>query len=274
MLFLLLGIAGKASEIAKKIYETLRNTAALGVIGKTGKALAKGSYDSAKDAMAATSAKTGERAKYTREEVVDVARGTSGTAKKVTYDATTAKVQELGATASQKAKETVNAAAETGKEAYKAAAQNSKAVLDVIMETATKTELVLEQALTTIRAVAELGKKMMNLKLKMMKRKVEETSSDAATRQTKNEAEAAAEQAKKAYELAVEKTREAAEAASGTLLEQTYDDATTGKVYRTSDEARIEKVKAKYAEAKGAASKMAAETGEKLKNLEGKHEEL
>lgn len=34
------GIAGKASEIAKKIYETLRNTAALGVIGKTGKALA------------------------------------------------------------------------------------------------------------------------------------------------------------------------------------------------------------------------------------------
>ncbi|KAH8971888.1 hypothetical protein BDL97_02G166000 [Sphagnum fallax] len=224
--------------------------------------------------MAATSAKTGERAKYTREKVVDVARGTSGTAKKVTYDATTAKVQELGATASQKAKETVNAAAETGKEAYKAAAQNSKAALDVIMETATKTELVLEQALTTIRAVAELGKKMMNLKLKMMKCKVEETSPDAATKQTKNEAEAAAEQAKKAYELAVEKTREAAEAASGTLLEQTYDDATTGKVYRTSDEACIEKVKAKYAEAKGAASKMAAETGEKLKNLEGEHEEL
>ncbi len=239
----------------------------MGVIGKTGKALAKGSYDAAKDAMAATSAKTGERAKYTTEKVADVARGTSGTAKKVTYDATTAKVQELGATASQKAKETVNAAAETGKKAYKAAAQNSKAALDVIMETATETELVLEQALTTIRAAAELGKKM-------MKHKVEETSSDAATKQTKNEAEAAAEQAKKAYELAVEKTREAAEAASGTLLEQTYDDATTGKVYRTSDEARIEQAKAKYAEAKGAASKMAAETGEKLKNLEGEHEEL
>ncbi|CAK9216669.1 unnamed protein product [Sphagnum troendelagicum] len=163
-----------------------------------------GSYDAAKDAVAATSAKTGERAKYTTEKVADVARGTSGTAKKVTYDATTAKAQELGATASQKAKETVNAAAETGKKAYKAAAQNSKAALDVIEETATKTELVLEQALTTIRAAAELGKKM-------MKRKVEETLSDAATKQTKNETEAAAEQAKKAYELAVEKTWEAAE---------------------------------------------------------------
>ncbi|CAM6068894.1 unnamed protein product [Sphagnum tenellum] len=61
---------------------------------------------------------------------------------------------------------------------------------------------------------------------------------------------------------------------SGTLLEQTYDDATTGKVYRTSDEAHMEQAKAKYTEAKGAASKMATETGEKLKNLEGKHEEL
>ncbi len=81
MLFLLVGIAGKASEIAKKIYETLRNTAALGVIGKTGKALAKSSYDAVKDAMAATSAKTGEREKYTTEKVAHVARGTSGTAK-------------------------------------------------------------------------------------------------------------------------------------------------------------------------------------------------
>jgi hypothetical protein len=150
VLFLLVGIAGKASEIAKKIYETLRNTAAFGVIGKTGKALAKGSYDAVKDAVAATSAKIGERAKYTTEKVADVARGTSGTAKKVTYDATTAKAQELGATVSQKAKETVNAAAATGKKAYKAAAQNSKAALDAIMEAATKTELVLEQALTTM----------------------------------------------------------------------------------------------------------------------------
>ncbi|CAM6008397.1 unnamed protein product [Sphagnum balticum] len=94
------GIAGKASEIAKKIYETLRNTAALGVMGKTGKALAKGSYDVAKDAVAATSAKTGEMAKYTTEKVAEVARGTSGTAKKVTYDATTTKLQDLGAIAS------------------------------------------------------------------------------------------------------------------------------------------------------------------------------
>jgi hypothetical protein len=57
-------------------------------------------------------------------------------------------------------------------------------------------------------------------------------------------------------------------------LEQTYNDATIGKVYKTSYEAHIEQAKEKYVETKGATSKIAVETCEKLKNLEGKHEKL
>jgi hypothetical protein len=90
VLFLLVGIVGKASEIAKKIYETLRKTFALGVIGKIGEVLVKGNYDAMKDDVVVTSTKTRERAKYIRKKGIDVAR-TSGIANKVTYDVTNAK---------------------------------------------------------------------------------------------------------------------------------------------------------------------------------------
>ncbi len=90
VLFLLVHIVGKTLEITKKIYETLRNTSALGVIGEIGEVLVKGNYDAMKDDVAITYTKAGKRAKYITKKVVDVAR-TLRIAKKVTYDATTTK---------------------------------------------------------------------------------------------------------------------------------------------------------------------------------------
>jgi len=142
------------------------------------------------------------------------------------------------------------------------------------METTTKTKSVLKQALTTMKTIVELGKNMMKLKLKMTKCKAEKTLFNVKTKQTTNEAEVTTKHAKKDYELVVEKVWEAAKATCGTLLEETYDVATIGKVYRTFNEAHIEQAKAKYAKAKGATSKITVKINEKLKNLKGKHEEL
>jgi len=107
------------------MHETLRNTSALGVIGKIGEVHAKGDYDAMKDVVVITSTKIGERKNYITKKVADVARAL-GTAKKVTYDATIAKAKELGAIASQKAKENVNVVAETSEKTYKVTTHNNK----------------------------------------------------------------------------------------------------------------------------------------------------
>ncbi len=72
---------------------------------------------------------------------------------------------------------------------------------------------------------------MMKLKLKMTKCKAKENLFNVTTKQTKNEAEATTKHVKKDYELVVEKVQEATKATCGTLLEETYDVATIGKVY-------------------------------------------
>jgi uncharacterized protein YnzC (UPF0291/DUF896 family) len=142
-----------------------------------------------RDVVVVTSTKTGEREKYITKKGANVARA-SWIAKKVTYDALIAKAHELRAIVSQKVKENVNVVVRTCKKTYKATTHNSKATLDVAMEITTKIELVLKQALTTIKTVDELGKNMTKLKLKMMKCKAKESSFNVATKQTKNEAKA------------------------------------------------------------------------------------